>query len=216
MKAKKTKAEYIKAIHQAGSHSVSRFGGTWGGGSLLQQVPDELAWLYGKLAERGIGYYCEIGVASGGFVRLLYEQIGFDHAWLLDDGKHPHSARRAKHIANVPHTLFIGDSHSPEACDFLQEVGDTKFDTVLVDGDHTQKGVEQDIDLVLRHCVPGTWLILHDSVFMRTKCAPGQRIHVPLVVKKIRNGGDPRLAAVDEYASTTYRRPLGIFIAKVQ
>lgn len=213
---KKTTEEYIRIIEEAGSDDDKRFGGTWTGGHLVQQVPDELAWLYGLLADRGVGCYCEIGVAAGGFTRLLYEQIGFDHAWLLDDGQHRHFDKQGVNLADVPHTLFVGDSHSPEAYDFFNEAADTKFDTVLIDGDHTEAGVVQDIDMVRPHCVPGAWLIFHDIKITVVRGRINQLCDVPIVAQMIRDGKIPGVVAKHEYFSPTWRKPCGIMVAEVQ
>lgn len=167
-----------QAILDAGSDHVGVFGGEKEGGYHVQQNPDEFAALICLLSDRckPFGVYGEIGTAAGGNLRLIYELIGFDHAIVLDDGRHPkhkHFADNTKEFG-VQLDIHIGDSHAPEALKFLsgymdrQGNGKPVFDAVFIDGDHSYEGVKKDIELVSPYCAPATLLIFHDTV-----CCPG-------------------------------------------
>ncbi len=155
-------------IRDAGTDRLRHFknGYAFEGGLALQQNPDEFAALCLFLTKaRPIRNYIEIGVASGGTCRFLRENVGFDRAFLLDDGKHPRAKEQGGNLASIENLrIFIGDSHSPEAQAFLAAHMTEKADVAFIDGDHSYEGVQADIDLVLPFCKPGTLLILHDTV----------------------------------------------------
>lgn len=159
----------IRAIvDAAGSDSVDVFGGKSLGGYHVQQNPDEFAALLCYLLRRcrPIALYGEIGVAAGGTTRLIYDNIGFENAVLIDNGAHPKHVHFKSNIAEFKDYVvaLIGDSHSPAIADALKILGDDRFDVVFIDGDHSYEGVKQDIELVRPYCSPATLVIFHDTV----------------------------------------------------
>lgn len=164
--------ELKKRAADVGSDAVHVFGGTHTGGYYIQQNPDEFSALLCLLLERcrPIGVYGEIGVAAGGTTRLIYENVGFENAFLIDDGNHPkHRFFRENIDAFKLRTwVGIGDSHGKEIAEQLHTCmtayHPTFFDVVFIDGDHSYEGVKQDIALVKPYCHPTTILIFHDTV----------------------------------------------------
>ena len=140
----------------------------WGGGYLLQQNPSEFTDLVLYLKERGpFPLYMEIGSASGGNLRFISEQVGFEKAFVIDDCEHPHSVHQEENYQNFNHTLarFKGDSHSFACIQFLRtHAPNEKFNCVFIDGDHSYSGVKQDVSLLLPYIDQNTLLIFHDIV----------------------------------------------------
>ena len=108
----------------------------------------------------------EIGSGSGGTCRFLHEMVGLGSALSLDDGTHPRAGEQAENFRHVPNfRQFLGDSHSEEARDFLAaSLGGDTLDLAFIDGDHSYKGVWQDIQLTLPFCRKGTLVLFHDTV----------------------------------------------------
>ena len=154
------------AILLAGSDQVDGFQGLYEGGYHIQQVPNELARLASLLsAFSPFSNYLEIGTAAGGTLRFLTEQVQIDRTVVIDNGAHPKfkiwTDQNRKCITNL--TEFIGDSHSTEAKDFLQNLN-TTFDLVGIDGDHSAQGVKADWDLIQPYISQGSLVWFHDIV----------------------------------------------------
>lgn len=155
---------HLKYVHSIGCHSNSFFGGeTLEGGYHLQQNPYEMAALLTFLTRRlkPEGYtYLEVGSASGGFIRAIYERIPFKSGVMIDNGDYMFE-HQAPNIAAfrglvTRHTL---DSHGEQA---KEAIYGKKFDVIFVDGDHSYEGVKADIDLVMPHAHRDTLIIFHD------------------------------------------------------
>jgi cephalosporin hydroxylase len=171
-------------IRTLGTDNPSHFGNgyTHEGGYSLQQNPDELAALTLLLRERVYwhcaGTYLEIGSASGGTLRWLYESVGFGYMLSIDDGGHHRAPEQEGNFEAVrdgdePVDLFIfrGDSHGPLALEFLNkyahppEAGPNGWvDVAFIDGDHSYEGVKADIALVRPFLSTGSVVIFHDTV----------------------------------------------------
>jgi cephalosporin hydroxylase len=171
----------LALVRAAGTDNLSFFGGGYEkeGGYSLQQNPEEFAALVTWLGTKNRRHdtYLEIGTASGGVCRLLYEQFGFSRVIVMDDYGHHRWTEQAEHLGKVKLSLHpedyaehIGDSHAPAARAFLEEqcrqvhAGEA-IHVAFVDGDHTYEGVTADLSLVRPHMVqPGGLVILHDIV----------------------------------------------------
>ncbi|MCU1591869.1 MAG: O-methyltransferase-like protein [Frankiales bacterium] len=156
----------VEAVRAAGTDDIAHFGNgiTLEGGLFLQQNPFEFAALCLWLRDRGpFTNYLEIGSASGGACLFLSEHVGFARPISIDDGNHPRASEQDRLLGQVPGLLrFRGDSHSPQARQFLVDNVEGKLDLAFVDGDHSYDGVMQDIALTLEFCRPGTLMVLHD------------------------------------------------------
>lgn len=159
----------LERIRDAGSDSIHIFGGLYVGGYYLQQVPTELAELILWLTSwRGIAgdsprRYLEIGAASGGLARILDDFLHFETILVIDDNRHIQAWRRPWILTRS--TEYHGDSHG-EGCRLwlAEQCPDAGLDLVVIDGDHTRKGVEADTRLVLPHLAPGGLVVFHDRV----------------------------------------------------
>lgn len=155
---------HLKYVHSIGCHSNSFFGGeTLEGGYHLQQNPYEMAALLTVLARRfkPNGYtYLEIGSASGGFIRAIYERIPFKTGVMIDNGEYlrEHQEENISAFKGLV-TRHILDSHGDQAKVALYG---KKFDVIFIDGDHSYNGVKADIDLVIPHAKKETLIIFHD------------------------------------------------------
>jgi cephalosporin hydroxylase len=154
----------VDSITLAGTDSVSYFGGLYEGGYHIQQSPEEFSQLVCLLAALGpFKAYLEIGTAAGGAIRFLNDHIQIDRNVIIDNGEHPKShiwsSQNRQYVPNV--TEFIGDSHSPQAADFLWQLG-IPFDLIAIDGDHSYSGVLADWNLVQPYTQTGTVVWFHD------------------------------------------------------
>jgi predicted O-methyltransferase YrrM len=198
----------VQDIRRAGTNSLSHFrnGYTKEGGLKLQQNPHELAGLILFLKMRiPINRYLEIGSASGGTGRFLSERVGFDEFTSLDDAQHPDASDQKKNFAGIRNfRQFVGDSHSAQARQFVQDTFEERnIDVAFVDGDHSATGVAQDLDLVLPYCAKGSWIILHDTV----ACEGVEQAWLGALESE-------RLRPVAEFMGSSV--PLGIAIGEVQ
>ena len=103
-------------ILNSGSDNVKYFGGEFQGGYKLQQNVHEFASLVKLLRnyfkDNEIKHYLEIGSASGGNLRFMYENLGFRYVTSLDDGQHTEALLVKKYSKNE--TLYI--FHDTIAC----------------------------------------------------------------------------------------------------
>ncbi|GAC1371050.1 MAG: hypothetical protein NVSMB32_15310 [Actinomycetota bacterium] len=155
-------------ICESGTDCLRHFGNgyTHEGGLALQQNPDEFAALCLFLKQQGpFTTYLEIGSASGGTGLILSRQLGFDLFASIDDGNHPRAAEQVANLGGIQgFRQYVGDSHSPGARTFLEDtLAGAPLDVAFVDGDHSEEGAWQDIEMVRPFCHPGTLLVLHDT-----------------------------------------------------
>jgi len=193
-------------IRGAGTDDLDYFayGYTHEGGLALQQNPTEFAALILHLREdRPHRTYMEIGSASGGACSLLSQEVGFETVLSLDDGRHPRAAEQEANFSRVPGLKrFVGDSHSAEARVFLAQNVEHPLDIAFIDGDHSFRGVWQDLGLSLEFCRPGSFVVLHDTV----ACSGVERAWLQAVRKQI-------LKPVAEFIGEP--KPLGIAVGVV-
>lgn len=159
-----TYEENLTYIRRAGIHDLEFFCalGAHRGGYGLQQRPEEFAhfltYMQGFPQPKN---YLELGGASGGFIRAMYERLGFEHAVSIDIGTTFESALFSLNTQNFADRVerHILDSHSAAVRTIL---AGRKFDLIFVDGDHEYEGVQQDIDLAISCATPETRICFHD------------------------------------------------------
>jgi len=160
--------EITEMALKAGSNSLSVFGGRFEGGYQLQQDIQEVSECLAFVSSRKntVMNYLEIGVAAAGFTRLFCDVINVKNAFLMDLGTHPSiPAAYQENIKNLrlsgKMSAFTGDSHSPEAEEWLEKTG-TKFDFIFIDGDHSYSGVLQDTLLAMKFAIKRAMFMFHD------------------------------------------------------
>lgn len=154
-------------VIEAGGDNPAVFGGSNYGGYLLQQNPTEFSALVYLLQKQGpFNYYVEIGSASGGNLRFIYENAGFNKALTFDDMMHPHAVHQASNSWHFAEriTRYVGDSHRPEASQLLSRWLDgCVIDCAFIDGDHSVTGVLQDFAMLKPHFSARSLIIFHDT-----------------------------------------------------
>ena len=197
-------------IRQSGTDNLFHFGNayTHEGGLSLQQNPDEFASLICFLKEQNkvcgqFTNYMEIGSASGGTCLLLNQELKIENTFSLDDHSHPRALEQQVNFRNIPKLRqFVGDSHSPEAREFLSANLVGALDVAFIDGDHSYKGVLEDLNLTLEFCKPGTLIIFHDTI----ACDGVEKVWLDSVSAK-------KIKPLAEY--TGKEKGLGIAVGKV-
>lgn len=161
--------ELEEEINKRGISDPRFFGGGYEGPYRILQNNREFAeyihWLKEKF-NNGIPNYLEIGTATGGNIRTVYELVGFDHAFSIDLDAEGELGVRAANLAAIPagiHTLWEGNSHSMEAHIALRLSGQ-KFDVAFIDGDHFGPGVQMDVELAYGYMKPDSYMVFHDVV----------------------------------------------------
>jgi cephalosporin hydroxylase len=153
----------------AGSDSLGVFGGRFQGGYHMQQNTDEIAALVCLLLNRckPIGLYGEIGTAAGGTLRFMHENVGFEEAYIIDNGAHPKHVHFKENTQAFADKVRIchADSRNPKLPEALKgSLGGREFDVIFIDADHCYDAVKSDVDLVRPHCAAGSLLVFHDTV----------------------------------------------------
>jgi cephalosporin hydroxylase len=154
--------EHIKAC----GFECDFFGPGQIGGYRCEQDPEELADLIKLLREYEVTHnYIEIGSASGGTMRHMQEQIGFDKILSIDHGQWQ-AEHFPKNIEAFKDKVerHVLDSHSEEALSVFKTFTE-KYPgpTILfIDGDHSFDGVIKDISFYATQIQPGDTLIFHD------------------------------------------------------
>jgi len=162
--------EYLslkEKVKSCGCDDPDVFGDSCYGGYLLQQNAEEFAALIYFLKKQGpFNNYVEIGSASGGNLRFIFENVGFYRAFSFDDLMHPHAVHQPGNSWRFGERLtrYIGDSHHIEAEKMLSRwLNKQVIDCVFIDGDHSLSGVLQDYDMVKPHLTARSLLIFHDT-----------------------------------------------------
>ena len=160
----KTYEEILNFVLNAGSNHLWVFGGKFQGGYELQQDPDEITAFLMDYQGKEIENFIEIGVAAGGNTRIFCDFLNVKNVYTMDLNEHPsidgpeNPGARDKNFENLKNTggfyNFYGDSHSPEALEWLKEQN-VKFDMAFIDGDHTFNGIKLDTELILNFMQPG-------------------------------------------------------------
>jgi hypothetical protein len=124
-----------------------------------QMTFGERAALEGVLAQVKPELSIEIGTAEGGSLRRIAQGSGHVHSFDLVE-----PAPEIASLENV--TLHTGDSHLLLKELLAQLAAEGKnVDFVLVDGDHTADGAEEDLrDLLASPAVGHTVIVMHDTL----------------------------------------------------
>jgi hypothetical protein len=124
-----------------------------------QMTFGERAALEGVLAQVKPEVSIEIGTAEGGSLRRVARHSGHVHSFDL--------VRPAPEIASLENvTLHTGDSHVLLKELLAELAGEGKnVDFVLVDGDHSADGAEEDLrDLLASPAIGKTVIVMHDTL----------------------------------------------------
>lgn len=206
----------VQLVREKGTDSLSHFGNgyTHEGGYSLQQNPEEFASLLLLLRERAMIHsrragllrrplYLEIGSASGGAARMLYEEIGFTAMISIDDHGHHRWVEQAANWQTVPMQTFVGDSHGSEAKEFVHRQLSFVDDPIVafIDGDHSYEGARADSLLMKPYLRSGSLVIFHDTV----ACEGVQRVFDETSAWAVK---------IANYVGGGYR-PLGIGVLEV-
>tara|TARA_Y100000593_G_scaffold1528_1_gene3149 strand:- start:4307 stop:4879 length:573 start_codon:yes stop_codon:yes gene_type:complete len=130
----------------------------------LQQIPEEFScvlWNLLGLKNRYVNAL-EIGVAGGYSAIALSRLLKLDSITLIDDGKHDQFRHVKNILKNVDYDLFVGDSTSKEALEFI-ESKQTLFDLIHIDGNHLYEFVIQDFKNYSQFLSKDGLIVLHDS-----------------------------------------------------
>lgn len=160
--------ELAQRIRDAGSSHARFFGyPEREGGLYLQQEPEEfaafvhfMATTYGS-AELSL----DIGIASGGQTKFLRDYFKCRRTIIVDNGAHemfPHWARIKPTVDTTFEEEIIADSHAPEVRQKLAKY-ENAVDFAFVDGDHSYRGLRQDIFLVTPLLKDYGVMALHDT-----------------------------------------------------
>ncbi|MBI1261175.1 MAG: hypothetical protein GC184_05580 [Rhizobiales bacterium] len=163
-----SKAELIEAIRNCGSDNEEYFGyPVKEDGLFLQQDPEEFAsfveYLVTKCPPSELS--CEVGIAAGGNTKFVRDYYDVKKTIIVDIGLHPQhfNWKRIKPQVKTEFVLeVIDDSHSANVRKQLLPYAG-QIDYAFVDGDHTYKGLRQDIFLMKEVLKPGAIMTLHDT-----------------------------------------------------
>jgi len=136
-------------------------------GLYLQQDPEEFGALVHFLATQAkpAALSMDIGIASGGQTKFIRDYYRCDKTIIVDNGEHelfPHW-ERIKPTVNTEIVLErIENSHNPGVREALKPYFG-QVDFAFVDGDHSYRGLRQDIFLTKLVLKPGGLMVLHDT-----------------------------------------------------
>jgi len=164
-----SREELVRVIEQAGSAQQEFFGyPVREDGLYLQQDPEEFAAFVHFMATKAppAKLTLDIGIASGGQTRFLRDYYPAEKTMVVDIGIHPvfpHWARIKQGLNSELIEEIISDSHDPKVREKLLPYAD-KVDFAFVDGDHSYKGLRQDIFLAKEMLHVGGLMALHDTM----------------------------------------------------
>jgi predicted O-methyltransferase YrrM len=190
----------IDIVKSLGSDNLESVGGEYVGGVYLQQIPDEIGPFVFDLLNEGVKleYILEIGSAAGGNIFLLNRFFGVRKSVLIDNNRHLNSPMRYKILKDIKYSEFLGDSHSDEALNFIENQR-LEYDLIFIDGDHRYKGVKLDFNMYHKFCKKGGLIALHDTFRV-----PGVKKFFEELKKM------PGVTFIKEYISKEHNRPCGI------
>jgi len=160
--------ELIEKIEYSGSSDEKFFGyKPQEDGLFLQQDPLEFAQFVHFMATRygTADLTLDIGIASGGQTKFLRDYFKCKRTIILDNGEHsmfPHWARIKPMVDTMFEDEIISDSHTPAVRQRLEKY-EKSLDFAFVDGDHSYRGLRQDIFLVTPLLKEYAVMALHDT-----------------------------------------------------
>jgi hypothetical protein len=163
-----TRDELINIIKAAGSSHEGFFRyPIRTDGLYLQQDPREFAdFVHFMATEVGSAdLTLDLGIASGGQTKFLRDYFKAKRTIILDNGEHEmfvHWARIKPSVKTQFELEMISDSHLPAVREKLAPY-ENALDFAFVDGDHSYKGLRQDIFLVTPLLKEGAIMALHDT-----------------------------------------------------
>lgn len=161
-------SEFESLVRSAGSSDEAFFGyPVKEDGLHLQQDPGEFAGFVHFMATQvpAASLTLDIGIASGGQTKFLRDHFKCQRTIVLDNGQHPLFPhwKRIKPMVKTEFELeLIADSHAYEVRAALSKY-ENSLDFAFVDGDHSYKGLRQDIFLVTPLLREGAIMALHDT-----------------------------------------------------
>jgi predicted O-methyltransferase YrrM len=109
--------------------------------------------------------YLEIGTLRGGSALVVNAALDA----LQSDGRiicvDPQPQIKPEHWQKLADRTTLIQGYSPDALPQAVEAAGGRFDLVLIDGDHSYKGVMRDSEGVLPYVTDGAYLLFHDSLF---------------------------------------------------
>lgn len=164
-----TQEEIKQAIVEAGSDHGEVFGFPEKADGLhLQQDPEEYSQFVHFMATEvpAAKLALDIGIASGGQTKFLRDYYRVDKTIVVDIGEHPkfrHWDRIKKMVKSEIVLELIEDSHKKSVREAIRGYAG-QVDFTFIDGDHSYKGLKQDIDLAKTVTRKGALYVLHDTL----------------------------------------------------
>ncbi len=136
-------------------------------GLYLQQDPEEFAdFVHFMATEVGSAdLTLDLGIASGGQTKFLRDYFKAKRTIIVDNGAHemfPHWSRIKPLVKSDIFLEIISDSHLPAVREKLAPYFNS-LDFAFVDGDHSYRGLRQDIFMVAPLLKEGAIMALHDT-----------------------------------------------------
>jgi hypothetical protein len=160
--------ELVDRIKASGSSDERFFGyPPREGGLFLQQDPLEFAQFVHFMANQygSADLTLDLGIASGGQTKFLRDFYKCKRTIILDNGEHsmfPHLKRIKPMVDTTFEDEIISDSHAPAVHERLVKYTNS-LDFAFVDGDHSYRGLRQDIFLVTPLLKDYAVMALHDT-----------------------------------------------------
>ncbi len=160
--------ELVERIKASGSSDERFFGyAQRDGGLFLQQDPLEFAQFVHFMASeyRTADLTLDLGIASGGQTKFLRDFYKCKRTIILDNGEHsmfPHWKRIKQTVDTTFEDEIISDSHTSAVRERLAKYFNS-MDFVFVDGDHSYRGLRQDIFLLTPLLKDYAVMALHDT-----------------------------------------------------
>lgn len=163
-----TVKELVERVKKSGSSDERFFGyKPQENGLFLQQDPLEFAqFVHFMATEYGeADLTLDIGIASGGQTKFLRDYYKCKRTIILDNGEHPmfpHWARIKPMVDTVFEDEIISNSHATAVRHRLAKY-ENSIDFAFIDGDHSYRGLRQDIFLVTPLLKDYGVMALHDT-----------------------------------------------------